>query len=65
MIRCVESRDKGLRDNNNVTNIFRKLKLEINPILPQNITNMTGAFRYWWAIIYSLLVAQPIRTQHR
>ena len=27
-------------------NIFRKLKLEINPILPQNITNMTGAFRY-------------------
>ena len=27
-------------------NIFRKLKLEINPILPQNITNMTGAFCY-------------------
>ena len=27
-------------------NIFRKLKPDINPILPQNITNMTGAFRY-------------------
>ena len=23
-----------------------------------------GAFRYWWAITNSLLVAQPIRTQH-
>ena len=23
-----------------------------------------GAFRYWWAITYSLVVAQPIRTQH-
>ena len=23
-----------------------------------------GAFRYWWAITYSLAVAQPIRTQH-
>ena len=22
------------------------------------------AFRYWWAIAYSLVVAQPIRTQH-
>ena len=23
-----------------------------------------GAFRYQWAITYSLVVAQPIRTQH-
>ena len=23
-----------------------------------------GAFRHWWAITYSLVVAQPIRTQH-
>ena len=23
-----------------------------------------GAFRYWWAITYSRVVAQPIRTQH-
>ena len=23
-----------------------------------------GAFRYWWAITYSLVVAQPVRTQH-
>ena len=22
-----------------------------------------GAFRYWWAITYSLVVAQPVRTQ--
>jgi len=27
-------------------NIFRKLKLDINPIVPQKIANMTGAFRY-------------------
>ena len=27
-------------------NILRKLKLDINPILPQNNTNMTGDFRY-------------------
>ena len=25
---------------------FRKLKLDINPISPQNITNMADAFRY-------------------
>ena len=24
-----------------------------------------GAFRYEWAITHSLVVAQPIRTQHR
>ena len=24
----------------------------------------SGAFRYQWAITYSLVVAQPIRTQH-
>ena len=30
----------------------------------QNITNMAGAFRYQWAITYSLVVAQPIRTPH-
>ena len=23
-----------------------------------------GAFLYWWAITYSLVVAQPVRTQH-
>ena len=23
-----------------------------------------GPFRYWWAITYSLVVDQPIRTQH-
>ena len=23
-----------------------------------------NAFRYWWAITYSPVVAQPIRTQH-
>ena len=27
-------------------NIFRKLKLDINPFFRQNITNMTDAFRY-------------------
>ena len=27
-------------------NIFRKLKLDINPFFRQNITNMAGAFRY-------------------
>ena len=27
-------------------NIFRKLKLEISPILPQSITNMASAFRH-------------------
>ena len=30
----------------------------------QNITNIAGAFRYQWALTYSLVVAQPIRTQH-
>ena len=27
-------------------NIFRKLKLDINPFYSQNITNMMDAFRY-------------------
>ena len=27
-------------------NIFRKLKLDMNPFYRQNITNMAGAFRY-------------------
>ena len=45
-------------------NIFRKLKLDINPLLPPKHCKYGGAFRYSWAITYSLLVAQPIRTQH-
>ena len=27
-------------------------------------SNMAAAFRYLWAITYSLVVAQPIKTQH-
>ena len=30
----------------------------------QNITNVAEAFRYEWAITYSLVVAPPIRMQH-
>ena len=45
-------------------NIFRKLKLDINPLLPPKHCKYGGAFRYSWAITYSLLVAQPIRMQH-
>ena len=43
-------------------NICRKLKLDINPLLPPKHCKYGGAFRYSWAITYSLLVAQPIRT---
>ena len=45
-------------------NIFRKLKLDINPLLPPKHCKYGGAFCYSWAITYSLLVAQPIRMQH-
>ena len=45
-------------------NIFRKLKLDFNPLLPPKHYKYGGTFRYSWAITYSLLVAQPIRTPH-
>ena len=35
-------------------------KQDFNPFCRQK----SGAFRYYWAITYSLVVAQPIRTQH-
>ena len=46
-------------------NIFRKLKLDINPFLPPKHYKYGGRFSLLVAYnIISLLVAQPIRTQH-
>ena len=44
----------------NIENKKKKLvKARINPFCRQK----AGAFRYYWAITYSLVVAQPIITQ--
>ena len=37
-------------------NIFRKLKLDFNPLLPPKHYKYGGAFRYSWAITYKNLV---------
>ena len=41
-----------------------QLKLEKRDSAAIVLVFKAGAFRYWWAITYSLVVAQPIRTQH-
>ena len=42
----------------------KKLKLAKRDSPAIFLAFKAGAFRYQWAITYSLVVAQPIRTQH-
>ena len=44
------------------TNIFRKLKLDINPFLPPK--HYKYGRRFSLLVGYNILVAQPIKTQH-